>query len=264
MKAHVAPSSIKTGMTISIPVCSGYVLDLVFIVDSSSGSLDENDNWEALKVFLKEMVNRLDVGLTKTRIGMATYDDGSNRIFYLETYDDVSDILDEIDALELEGGDRSLYDGLRALTDSQFRSSRGDRDEVENVAVVIATGAANADETRTIDKAQDVQDDGVYIFAVGLSNDVDKAEIAAISSPPQKEGQQYYRSDFVDLDELADNITKQICSEGILGEESTSAPTMTVITTATPVGNITTPATPSGMSLLKLSSSGCYHCPHRR
>lgn len=125
---------------------------------------------------------------------------------------DKNDILDEIDETEFRGGPRSIYEGVQALTSSQFRESRGDRDGIENVAVVITTGAANEDVTRTQAEAQKARDEEIYIFSVGLSDDVDEEEVKLISSLPQNKNAQYFLdSDFRGLTTLADTITDKIC-----------------------------------------------------
>ncbi len=187
--------------------------DVVFVVDSSSGSLDEGTHWELLKDFLMEMVNKLNIGESHTRVGMVTYASSDSRVFYLKDHYGKEDIIAEIEDMDLRGGDRNIYEGLRALTSSQFKSTKGDRDDAENVAVVIATGAANEDESRTLGEAQDAKDEGIYVFSVGLSDDVSRDEIESISSPPHGEDAQYFVSDFSDLDDLAYRITHKICTD---------------------------------------------------
>lgn len=195
--------------------CTTFVGDVVFVVDASSGSLNHGSSWYRLLTFVIDTVNELRVDEGWTRVGLVTYTDEGDGIFNLNTYYNKNDLVDRIDDMRSMaiGGDRSIANGIKEMVERSFQSSRGDRNNVENIAVVIATGAANEDEADTVDEAEDARADDIYIFSIGLSNDVDENEMESISSLPQNDNAQYFMdSDFRNLDIVAHRLVRKICT----------------------------------------------------
>ena len=64
----------------------------------------------------------------------------------------------------------------------------GDRSDVINVAVIIADGKSTRDQNLTIPEAKSLREDkDVSVYVVGVTDQIDEAELRAISSHPQQE-----------------------------------------------------------------------------
>ena len=66
-------------------------MDLAFIVDNSGSIRDKNkdgDNYDRLKGFLANLVDQLDIGIDKTRVGTVRFSDIAEVEFRLDTFTD--------------------------------------------------------------------------------------------------------------------------------------------------------------------------------
>ncbi len=98
------------------------------------------------------------------------------------------------------------------MMDDQFIPVRGDRYDVPNVAILMTDGKANRDKYRTIRDAEQARENGIKIYTVGISEDVDEDEIRLISCQPQKENFNYFMTtDFNTLQMLRDIVGQQVC-----------------------------------------------------
>ena len=80
---------------------------------------------------------------------------------------------------------------------------------MENVAIVITDGVSNINSRRTVKEAEDSQDVGVHIYAVGIGL-TDTRELNAIASDPYSENS-FAVSDFDELRGLERRIFSAIC-----------------------------------------------------
>ena len=69
--------------------CEQFIVDLVFVVDSSGSIRDNNpadgsfDNWALILQYVYDVVDFLDIGENANRIGLVAYSQNAVNIFYL-------------------------------------------------------------------------------------------------------------------------------------------------------------------------------------
>ena len=201
-------------MALCLPGACRQKIDLVFVVDSS-GSIQAagEDNWSRILDFIVRIVNTLIIGPDDARVGLIVFsDDAFNELFLRDTTDRVS-LLTKILSLRFRDGRTDTAFGLSLLHREQFRIRNGDRPVAPNVAIVITDGESNDNKTRTIPEAQIARRMGATLFSVGITDFVNENELRLISSPPQIEGQNWFRSpDFASLTStLLGPLTRTVC-----------------------------------------------------
>ena len=194
--------------------CSTSKVDLVFVVDSS-GSIQASGsgNWQLIRQFIANIVDKLTIGEAATRVGLVRYANEGENIFYLNTYSNKYELRNAVLALRYEDGNTNTSGGIRVMHRQQFTAVNGDRSTVSNVAIIITDGVSTWDKERTIPDANAARNDGIRIFSVGITNAIDENELRLMSSPPQEENKNYWRSaEFNQLNLIVDSIVQQACS----------------------------------------------------
>lgn len=154
--------------------------DVVFIVDES-GSIG-TPNFQLVRTFLHSLVNGLEVGKNRVRVGIVTYNDDPKAQVYLDTFDDKNELLDFINILPYHGGGTKTGLALDYTRQTVFVSQKGSRKDraVQQVAVVITDGKSQDNVSIA---AANLRRSGVTVYAVGVK-DADKAELRQLASHP--------------------------------------------------------------------------------
>ncbi|XP_072197506.1 collagen alpha-3(VI) chain isoform X3 [Excalfactoria chinensis] len=194
--------------------------DIIFLLD---GSLNVgNANFPFVRDFVVTLVNYLDVGTDKTRVGLVQFSDTPKTEFSLYSYQTKSDIIQRLGQLRPKGGSvLNTGSALNFVLSNHFTEAGGSRinEQVPQVLVLVTAG-------RSADPFLQVSNDlaraGVLTFAVGVRN-ADKAELEQIAFNPRMV---YFMDDFSDLTALPQELNKPITtyvSGGV--EEVPLAPT---------------------------------------
>ncbi|XP_069589434.1 collagen alpha-3(VI) chain isoform X6 [Ranitomeya imitator] len=154
--------------------------DIVFLID---GSNDGRSSFPSLRSFIQRVVENLDVGQDRIRIGVVQYSDSTRPSFLLNTHPDGQGVLRAIQQLSPIGGS-TLNTGaaLDYVTSNVFTSSAGSR-SAEGVPqfLVLLTTARSRDDVRR--PATELKNSGVIPFAIGVRN-ADAGELRTISFIP--------------------------------------------------------------------------------
>lgn len=190
--------------------------DIVFVIDGSGSIQWKNtpgvDNWALVKQFLANMASAFPIGTLYTQFGVVVFSDTAQSQFYLNTYNDRYSIQSAVNSINYPGAGTNTSGGLYIMRTEQFASFRGDRPGIQNIAIVITDGESNIDRQRTLIEAQLAKDYGVRIYTIGLTSDVNEAEIRGISSPPQTRDSSYFLvPSFTSLPSMAMVLVNQIC-----------------------------------------------------
>lgn len=198
--------------------CASSVVDLVFVLDSSGSIRDNNpddgsyDNWLLLLQFVANVIDRLSISSTNTRVGVVVFSDIGDNVFYLNTFNDKSSVKNAVLNIGYVGSNTHTAAGIRAMHYEQFISQNGDRSNVENIAVIVTDGVSTTNNHTTVPEAVSARNDGIRIFSVGITANVNEVELRKMSSSPQIEGQNYWRSsDFTMLNEIIDKLVSETC-----------------------------------------------------
>ena len=115
-------------------------------------------------------------------------------------------------SIEYPGANTNTSGGLYITRSQLFTVESGDRPNIRNVAIVITDGKSTFDSEKTIPIALDLQNDGVDVVAIGITDSIDEAELRDISSPPKLKGQNYFTSpNFQQLEGILDGVLVQAC-----------------------------------------------------
>ena len=161
-----------------IPDCE-IKMDLVFVIDNS-GSINQEivTNYDLLKTFITLLIDRLDVGADKIRIGAVKFSYHVDIVFHMDRYTSGADMQAAIMAMEYEGESTNTAGALRVTREQLFVEARGDRRDVRNVAIVITDGNSNIDWQNTIHEANLTKQANIALYVVGaLGNIVDVREM---------------------------------------------------------------------------------------
>uniref|UniRef100_A0A8B9S333 Collagen alpha-3(VI) chain n=1 Tax=Apteryx owenii TaxID=8824 RepID=A0A8B9S333_APTOW len=194
--------------------------DIIFLLD---GSLNVgNANFPFVRDFVVTLVNYLDVGSDKMRVGLVQFSDTPKTEFFLYSYQTKSDIIQRLGQLRPIGGSvLNTGSALNFVLSNHFTEAGGSRinEQVPQVLVVVTAGNS-ADPFLQV--SNDLARAGVLTFAVGVRN-ADKAELEQIAFNP---GMVYFMDDFSSLTALPQELNKPITtfvSGGV--EEVPLAPT---------------------------------------
>ncbi|NXT63796.1 CO6A3 protein, partial [Chaetops frenatus] len=194
--------------------------DIIFLLD---GSLNVgNANFPFVRDFVATLVNYLDVGSDRMRVGLVQFSDTPKTEFSLYSYQTKSDIIQRLGQLRPKGGSvLNTGSALNFVLSNHFAEAGGSRinEQVPQVLVLVAAGSS-ADPFLQV--SNELARAGVLTFAVGVRN-ADKAELEQIAFNPRMV---YFMDDFSDLTALPQELYKPITtyvSGGV--EEVPLAPT---------------------------------------
>lgn len=194
--------------------------DIIFLLD---GSLNVgNANFPFVRDFVVTLVNYLDVGSDKIRVGLVQFSDTPKTEFFLYSYQTKSDIIQRMGQLRPKGGSvLNTGSALNFVFSNHFTEAGGSRinEQVPQVLVLVTAGKS-ADPFLQV--SNELARAGVLTFAVGVRN-ADKAELEQIAFNPRMV---YFMDDFSDLTALPQELNKPITtyvSGGV--EEVPLAPT---------------------------------------
>ncbi|XP_068803889.1 collagen alpha-3(VI) chain [Struthio camelus] len=194
--------------------------DIIFLLD---GSLNVgNANFPFVRDFVVTLVNNLDVGSDKIRVGLVQFSDTPKTEFFLYSYQTKSDIIQRLGQLRPMGGSvLNTGSALNFVLSNHFTEAGGSRinEQVPQVLVLVTAGSS-ADPFLQV--SNDLARAGVLTFAVGVRN-ADKAELEQIAFNPRMV---YFMDDFSSLAALPQELNKPITtyvSGGV--EEVPLAPT---------------------------------------
>ncbi|XP_074449636.1 collagen alpha-3(VI) chain isoform X2 [Larus michahellis] len=178
--------------------------DIIFLLD---GSLNVgNANFPYVRDFVATLVNYLDVGSDKIRVGLVQFSDTPKTEFFLYSYQTKSDIIQRMGQLRPKGGSvLNTGSALNFVLSNHFTEAGGSRinEQVPQVLVLVMAG-------RSADPFLQVSNElaraGVMTFAVGVRS-ADKAELEQIAFNPRMV---YFMDDFGDLAALPQELNKPI------------------------------------------------------
>ena len=202
----------------------------MFVLDSSGSIRDQNppdnsyDNWSLLLRFCNEIINDLVIGRDYTRVGVMRFSAEARSFFYLNTYEDAESLRNAISEIPYRGSDTNTAAGLLEMMNEQFREDRGDRRDVQNVAIVITDGVSTINPGLTIPYAQQAHNRNIEVVSIGITSSINEDEVRGMSSPPQEKNKNWFTTPTFQADEAVSRaIQRQICNVEGSGEKLRTA-----------------------------------------
>ncbi|GCB67867.1 hypothetical protein scyTo_0005216 [Scyliorhinus torazame] len=158
----------------------GVKRDIVFLVD---GSDKVRGAFPSVQRFISRVVDNLDIGNDKVRVGVVQYSDNPRVNFYLTSHTTNQGVKDAIRGLTQIGGSRTNTGAaLDYVTKNIFTRSAGGRAEegVPQFLILLTASKSSDDVSRA---AFALKEAGVAPFSIG-SGDADQSELEQISLSP--------------------------------------------------------------------------------
>ncbi|XP_056145051.1 collagen alpha-3(VI) chain-like isoform X2 [Lampris incognitus] len=154
--------------------------DVVFLVDGSDGVGRE---FPIIQEFIRRVVENLNVGENKIRIGVIQYGDSPNADMYLNTHTTKEGVLNAIKGIRQRGGrQRNLGQAMEFVSRDVLTAARGSRKQegVPQFVIVVSSGGSTDDINRP---ASSLKQSGVVPFSIG-TRDVNPKELQVVSYVP--------------------------------------------------------------------------------
>ncbi|XP_061852896.1 collagen alpha-6(VI) chain [Colius striatus] len=186
----------------TVEACKQMKADVVFLVDSSK-SIGKED-FQKMKNFMRQLVNRTDVGADRVQIGVVQFSREPKEEFKLNTYSTKRDILDAIDTISPLQHTTRTGAALKFML-QYLHAGSGSRHAVKKVVVLITDGKSQ-DEVKG--PATVLRDNGIIIYSVGIFN-ANKTQLEEISG---KREMVFYVENFDILSQIESDLVFDICS----------------------------------------------------
>ncbi|KAM7420454.1 hypothetical protein PAMA_014937 [Pampus argenteus] len=195
------------------------IADIVILVDGSwsIGRL----NFRLVRMFLENLVNAFDVGIDKTRIGLAQYSGDPRVEWHLNTFTTKDAVIDAVKNLPYKGGNTLTGLALTYILENCFKPESGSRVGIPKIGILITDGKSQDD---VIPPAESLRDAGVELFAIGVKN-ADKDELRTIASEPEN-SHVYNVADFNIMSSIVEGLTKTVCEQVELQDKDIKQKTM--------------------------------------
>ncbi|KAM5259735.1 integrin alpha-2 isoform 1-T2 [Hipposideros larvatus] len=199
----------------AIQTCPSFI-DVVVVCDESNSIYP----WEAVKNFLEKFVQGLDIGPTKTQVGLIQYANEPRVVFNLNTYKTKAEMIIATSQTYQHGGDlTNTFKAIQYARDFAYAASFGGRPGATKVMVVVTDGESH-DGSKLKAVIDQCNKDNILRFGIAVLGYLNRnaldtknliKEIKAIASIPT-ERYFFNVSDEAALLEKAGTIGEQIFS----------------------------------------------------
>ncbi|KAI8497571.1 hypothetical protein Bbelb_248770 [Branchiostoma belcheri] len=204
--------------------------DIVFVVDGSA-SIPAYE-FEKVKTFLNNVVGHFDIGPGATQVGVVQYSSSPQQEFALNAHSSLAGLQQAISNINIVSRGTATGSALTFARDQALTAANGARPGVPKIVVVVTDGMSGDD---VVIPSQNLHNDGVATFAIGVTEMINYDELSAIAGSPDHVSTVF---DFDALDDIKERLSSQLCEV----EATTQKPTTT--TTQTPKPTTTTTPTP--------------------
>ncbi|XP_040901269.1 collagen alpha-1(XIV) chain [Toxotes jaculatrix] len=182
------------------------IADIVILVDGSwsIGRI----NFRLVRMFLENLVNAFDVGIDKTRIGLAQYSGDPRIEWHLNAFSTKEAVIDAVKNLPYKGGNTLTGLALTYILENCFKPESGSRVGVPKIGILITDGKSQDD---VIPPAESLRNAGVELFAIGVKN-ADENELHSIASEPENT-HVYNVADFNIMSSIVEGLTRTVCEQ---------------------------------------------------
>ena len=173
-------------------------LDIAIVLDRS-GSTDIQ--FERQVTFAKELVNILNVGDNRARIGVVVYDTNAAIDIRLDKYKEKKLVIDALTYTSNNGGKTNAADAIRKSRDILSRD-RGGR----KYAIFITDGKYNREADKVEEEAKRAKANNIVILSAGLDNNSNRPGLLKIAN-----GEQGHVFVSENPKDLASRVLRRVC-----------------------------------------------------
>ncbi|XP_070183069.1 cartilage matrix protein-like [Littorina saxatilis] len=187
--------------------CKDNPADIYFLLDCSSSVwiVDYDKQLE----FVVSLVNHFHIDPNATRVGLGIFSDDFRPVIDIGGYPDKDTLIRAIRATPYLSGNTYTDKGLRGLRTQGFRSGVV-RPNVTKIGVVVTDGRSRH-RSNTVAEATLAREENIWLFAIGVGDNVDKEELSTIASQP-KDQFVFHVASFSILGTLAHTLAISTCN----------------------------------------------------
>ena len=182
---------------------------MIFVIDAS-GSIGPG-NFTKVLAFVENVVNDMDIGLNAIRVGALTFADGATDVFDLKNSTNNNDVITRIRGIGYQAGSTDTKAGINLMRAMFSSPSRGNRNGVQDVGIILTDGAAKTGDP--VPDAAAAKADGIILYCLGIRTDeLDVGQVQGIASNPDSKYALIVDS-FDALSSISDDLSRGTCSE---------------------------------------------------
>jgi len=174
---------------------SAQKVDLLYVIDKS-GSIGATDFQNAIDL-VAQLIELFPVPISsdETRIAAISYSshDRVDLEFDFEECDSTTTCKNLIKGIEFEGGNTHTGLGLQLARNGAFTEAGGSRTDAHKVLFLITDGQSNGN-LNVVDEANTLKNNGVEIYALGVTDNINRHELKQIVSKPVTDHLFYFDS----------------------------------------------------------------------
>lgn len=171
--------------------------------------------------FTTSVVDTVDIGPDDTRIGAVLFGNRAYIQFLLDDYNTSEDVKEALEDMEYRRENTNTTGGFR-VTRTEVFSTDGDRDDAENIIVLVTDGHPTYEKDELPDEIEKIRQAGIKVIAIGIG----EADEGFLEGLVDSEDYYFYLPDFASLRSMAVLVINAVC--GVLPTES---PPQTIETT---------------------------------
>ncbi|XP_070267858.1 integrin alpha-2 [Myotis yumanensis] len=172
----------------AVQTCTSFI-DVVVVCDESNSIYP----WVAVKNFLEKFVQGLDIGPSKTQVGLIQYANEPRVVFNLNTFKTKAEMTAATSRTVQKGGDlTNTFKAIQFARDSAYTAAAGGRPGATKVMVVVTDGESH-DGSKLKEVIAQCNEDGILRFGIAVLGYLNRnaldtknliREIKAIASVP--------------------------------------------------------------------------------
>ena len=198
--------------------------DVYFIIDSSGSICGQDhigtscDNWSRLLSFINSIIDAFTVGEKETRVGVVTFSTDASLTYTMDQFYENKVLKEAVSSISYIGGETSTGKALRNTRTQCFNQNNGERRGVPNTAVIITDGLPTVAKFNAFTEASLLKKTST-VLAVGITRSVEKQLLREISSPPQRENENFFTTpDFSNLNNIIEALVTETCEATLVTE----------------------------------------------
>ncbi|KAK6191983.1 hypothetical protein SNE40_003541 [Patella caerulea] len=200
-------------------VCYQHPLDIAFVLDASSSIWAQN--FTKAIAFVNSFISPYEIGPNKVRVAVETYADRVYKEDVIQFNDFLTSetLQEEISGLKWHHGSRTETGlGIAFMRDNIMPKARSG---LPKICIVITDGKSQ-DSAKTSAEAKTARDNGIEMFAIGVSESVNKTELQSIAGDPDRV---IIVNTYSELEAIKDKLSGKTCKEIPTTTTTTPAPT---------------------------------------
>uniref|UniRef100_K1PKC1 Collagen alpha-6(VI) chain n=1 Tax=Magallana gigas TaxID=29159 RepID=K1PKC1_MAGGI len=202
---HSLMMNIET-TTCGYNACHGNKADIMFLLDSSAS--EGATNFQHQLEFVQNFTDKFDIGPDAVQIGLATFSTKPHGYFWLNTYQNKTDLVNATGYVPYLPGSTFTDLGLQFALNESFTTAHGARDASVPKILVVLTDGQSTDPPATAVMADQLHRAGIKVITIGIGQNVHKSELTVIATD---RNHVFTATDFKSLSTLQTDLQLETC-----------------------------------------------------